>query len=331
MSGFFGKIWNVVKKVAPPVLGFALGGPVGAAIGGAAGSALRGGNLSQILQGAGYGYGGGSLLSSLAGPLSGIGGALQGPAASGAPLSGTFGVGDALKTAGNNILSGITSPISSLGNLVTGAGQGAGGSSFGGLSNILSAGGQFLTNKQSEDDLIKSQERNAAINAPFLKSGTDATNMLADRLGTSGNTGAAGYGDLTSRFTPGDLTQDPGYQFQLKQGTDALNRANAASGNLNSGAALKEAEQFGTGLADTTYNNAFQRWLQNNQQNYDVLSGQSTRGLVAADNAASTNNNIGTAKSNADQALGNTLSQMLSGSGAKKIIGYTADNKAIYA
>ncbi len=246
-------------------------------------------------------------------------------------MSGTLGLGGALKTAGNSLLSSITSPISSLTNLVSGAGQGAGGSSFGGLSNILSAGGQYLTNKSSEDQLLKAQEKNAAVNAPFLKAGTDANNMLADRLGTSGNTGAAGYGDLTSRFDPGDLTQDPGYQFQLQQGQEALNRANAASGNLNSGAALKAAQQFGTGLADSTYNAAFQRWLQNNQQNYDALSSQSLRGLVAADNQNTINNNVGVTKSNTSQALGNTLTQLLSGSGAKRIIGYTADNQPIYA
>ncbi len=317
--GFFSKVWNVVKKVAPVAIGYALTGtPIGAALGGAAGSALRGGNLSQILQGAGYGYGGGSILSGLGTAAAAYGGA---------PAAGTIGPQQGgISSAISSLKGSITSPLT---NLVSGAGQGAGGSSFG-LSSLLSGAGNILTNKKSEDQLLKSQKQNLAINAPFLKAGTDATNMLADRLGTSGNTDATGYGDLTSKFQPGDLTQDPGYQFQLKQGTDALNRANAASGNLNSGAALKSAQQFGTGLADSTYNAAFQRWLANNQQNYDVLSGQSTRGLVAADNAAQTNNNVGVVKAGTTQAIGNTLTDLLSG--GRRIIGYQADGKTpIYA
>jgi len=71
---------------------------------------------------------------------------------------------------------------------------------------------------------------------------------------------------LNPRFTPDDLTQDPGYQFNLDQGQKAIDRAAAARGGYFSGAALKEAQAFGQNLADRTYNEAYQRWLAEQQQ-----------------------------------------------------------------
>ncbi len=398
---FFSKIWKVVKKVAPVAIGYALTGtPIGAAVGGAAGSALRGGNLTQILQGAGYGYGAGSALgglSSAAAGAAGAGGGAAGDAAFQSALNGTgtFGAADAianggiggaianaapslynlpntLSNAGASIGNFVSNPVQSLSSILKGgtslasnnitgsfgsgsgglltngtpsaalgassladAGAGGGSSIFGGsggtLLNLLGTANQLSSQDKAKNDLLASQKTSLAENAPFLASGTAANNMLADRLGTSGNTGAAGYGDLTSEFTPGDLTKDPGYQFQLDQGTQAMNRANAAAGNLDSGAALKEAQKFGTGLADNTYNAAFQRWLQNNAQNYDALAGQTNTGLTAAGNAAQVNNNIGMTKALTTQAKGNTLTSLLAGAGARTIIGYTQDGKPIYS
>lgn len=54
--------------------------------------------------------------------------------------------------------------------------------------------------------------------------------------------------------------QDPSYQFQMQQGTAAVNMGAAASGLLNSGNRLAALEQYGQGLASTTYN----QQLQNN-------------------------------------------------------------------
>lgn len=386
---FFSKVWGVVKKVAPVVIGAALAAPTGglslaagAALGGAAGSALRGGNLSQIIQGAGYGYGAGTGLSALSaagavpaagtvGPQStGILGGIKN-LASGVPGSFTAAgnaispsltssINNAGTSAGNFLahpIDGIASVASkgynALSNILSGtgggstasapsagtlSGAGGGGSSFGGtgtLFNVLSGAYNLSTQNKAKDDLLKAQNRSLASNAPFLESGTAANNMLADRLGTSGNTGATGYGELTSRFNPTDLANDPGYKFQLEQGLQARDRANAAAGNLASGAALKEAEEYGTGLADKTYNDAFTRWMQNNSQIYNTLAGQTGTGMAAAGNQAIINDNTGNIKANAGVAKGNTLtgtlSGILSGAGAKTVIGYKPDGTPIYA
>lgn len=47
----------------------------------------------------------------------------------------------------------------------------------------------------------------------------------------------------------------PGYQFQLQQGNNAINAAEAASGNLASGKQLTDLSNYNQGLAQTSYNN----------------------------------------------------------------------------
>lgn len=49
------------------------------------------------------------------------------------------------------------------------------------------------------------------------------------------------------------LRNTPGYKFREQQGTQAMERSQAARGTLQSGNALAEAQQFGQGLADQTY------------------------------------------------------------------------------
>ncbi len=110
---------------------------------------------------------------------------------------------------------------------------------------------------------------------PYSETGLQANTALQNQLSS---------GALGGNFTPGDLTQDPGYQFKLTQGEQALGRKQAAGGNYYSGQALKEAQQFGQGLADQTYNDAYNRWLQQQQNTYNILSGQQKVGYDAGGN-----------------------------------------------
>jgi hypothetical protein len=60
-----------------------------------------------------------------------------------------------------------------------------------------------------------------------------------------------------SVMTEADLQNTPGYQFQLAQGLKATQVAAAARGLGVSGASLKGAATFATGLADSNYQNQF--------------------------------------------------------------------------
>lgn len=64
-------------------------------------------------------------------------------------------------------------------------------------------------------------------------------------------------------FKPPDVTEDPGYQFRLDQGTKNLMANKSAEGTLRTGGALKDLMAFGQGLASQEYQNAYDRaWQQ---------------------------------------------------------------------
>lgn len=78
------------------------------------------------------------------------------------------------------------------------------------------------------------------------------------------------------------LEKTPGYQFNLKQGLKATQNAAAARGLGSSGAALRGAATFATGLADSTYQNQFQNAVTNQQNQYNRLFDVTNMGANAA-------------------------------------------------
>lgn len=206
---------------------------------------------------------------------------------------------------------GIAAAIFTGGAGLGGAGAGAGGGAGGGagtFGNILSGAKSFLPVASSlysgvqstkaqdklKEQLLASQAKSEAAFSPYNVAGTGATNSLGSRL-------AAG-------FQPGDLTKDPGYQFNLDQGTKAIDRSAAARGSLFSGATAKELQQFGQGLADNTYNKAYERWASENNQ-LQNLSGQ---GLNAAQSLSGVYDNQGNIRANNTLEKSNILNRTLS-------------------
>lgn len=74
-------------------------------------------------------------------------------------------------------------------------------------------------------------------------------------------TKALGQLETENAFLPTaqDVMSDPGYQFGLQQGQQALDRKTAAAGGRVSGAALKSAAEYATNYAATGYGAAYQR------------------------------------------------------------------------
>jgi len=90
---------------------------------------------------------------------------------------------------------------------------------------------------------------------------------------------------LTAPFSPADLTNTPGYKFTLDQGLQTVQNSYAAQGLGRSGAALKGAAGYATGLAQSTYNQQLNNYLTQNRQVYDMLMGQTQLGANAATGA----------------------------------------------
>lgn len=212
------------------------------------------------------------------------------------------------------------------------SGSGGGGSSY---LPLLGAANSMYANDKAQKDLLKAGANAQGVLEPYLNSGTAANSRLSDLLGTSGNTTSTDYDSLNTPFTAEDLQNDPGYKFQLEQGNRALDRQQAARGGLFSGAALKAAADYGQGLADTTYKDAYARDQAKKAQTYGMFSGQSGQGQSAAGASGAISEGIGNAQAaagiNSANIVNQSLSSLLSGSGAKRFIGYDRNNQPIYA
>jgi hypothetical protein len=135
----------------------------------------------------------------------------------------------------------------------------------------------------------------------------------------------ANFGSLNKDFSekyvdePFNFQADPGYQFRQEQGNRDLQGRLASMGMTNSGAALKEGMRFNQGLADQTYNDAFNRYntnrgfkynaftdrynqyQANRNTKYNQMAGIAGSGQQAANQISSNNQNFG---QSASAALG---------------------------
>jgi hypothetical protein len=125
----------------------------------------------------------------------------------------------------------------------------------------------------------------SAANQPYQAAGQGAANTLASSL--------APGGDLTQKFTGVDMSNDPGYQFRLDQGQQALERSAAARGGVLGGGAAKAETQFAQGFASNEYQNAFNRFTQQQQQKYGMLAGAAQIGQTANNNQTQASENFG--------------------------------------
>jgi hypothetical protein len=144
---------------------------------------------------------------------------------------------------------------------------------------------------------------NRADMAPYIAAGTGAVNRLAAGFGTGG--------EFNQNFSNADFlaNRDPGYQFSMDEGMKALNASMAAKGLGTSGAGIKGALAYGTGLGSREYQNAFNRYQVNRGntvQGLQSLSGQGMSGVTTIGNqGANTAANIGSTYMNNAANIGN--------------------------
>jgi hypothetical protein len=177
-----------------------------------------------------------------------------------------------------------------------GAATGAIGAGAGSALDYLDAGTQGALGHlaQARSDLTANGGAFRSLAELGTRFGQGAQ-LYSDALGFNG---AEGNARAQAAFTAA-----PGYQYQLDQGLDAVNRAANARGALNSGNTDVDALKFGQGLASQTW----QQWLGN-------LSPYNQLELSATSGAASGNAGIGQQLAN----LGVTGANLLNGAGQSK-------------
>lgn len=170
-------------------------------------------------------------------------------------------------------------------------------SSFVGASATRSAADK---QKQASDAVVRENQRQYDQTredyAPYRQAGYNALTQLA--------------GDINAPVTAAEVMSDPGYQFGLDQGQQALDRKIAASGGRISGASLKAASRYGTDYASTGYNAAYQR-RQDRLNRLAAIAGigQTATGGSAAAGAAASGNISSALQSQGDASAAARLAQ----------------------
>ena len=281
MSSFFRSIAPLALSFIAPGLGTAIGSALGAGatfapivgnaalgagMGAATGGGLKGAAIGGITGGLAGGGGellagqagltgtaaksfGGALAGGTSGALSGNGleGALTGAVLGGAMPYVSQAI-DGFVNPQTTIVNGKTVPLpqakplppTAIGSLTTGSQPMK-------LGQLIGAGSDLLGYSQGQDDLEEMQrmyqqatQRAKAQMQPYSQAGQQALQNLQQP-----NMEA--------------LQNDPAYQFQLQQGREALERSLAAQGMGQSGAAMKQAQEYGQGLANQQYGQFFDR------------------------------------------------------------------------
>lgn len=162
--------------------------------------------------------------------------------------------------------------------------------------------------------------------APYQRFGEESTNRLATLMGLRPG---ADSGSLMEQPTMAQLQMDPSYQFQFDQGMKALKQQMAAGGMSASGTALKGATTFGQNLASTNYGNAYNRFMQNRQNQINMLQGGVSTGFGAAQGIGNAAVGTGTNIGNTLLSSGQSMGQGLENAGQAAASGYMGRSTAL--
>ncbi len=80
------------------------------------------------------------------------------------------------------------------------------------------------------------------------------------------------FGNLLRDFRMSDYMSDPGYQFRLQQGEDAINRNALAKGRYNSGSVLRALQDFNSGLASQEFQSSYNRFRGQQGDRYNRIA-----------------------------------------------------------
>jgi len=200
-------------------------------------------------------------------------------------------------------------------------------------AGILGAGASIVGSSNAAD-----AQQQSAQNATNAQQGMfNVTQQNLEPYNQTGQNALQRANALAGTFnfdpTMAQLSQTPGYQFANNQGLKSVQNAAAARGLGTSGAALKAAAQYSTGLANQTYQNQFGNALQSYQTNLGGLQNVANLGENAAagvGNAATqTGGQIGSniiGAGNAQAAAYNTAAGAVGNAANNATGGYLTNN-----
>ena len=140
-------------------------------------------------------------------------------------------------------------------------------------------------------------DQTRADQTPWRDAGTNALAQLTS--------GTSQGGSLMRPFTMSDYQADPGYSFRLSEGMKGLERSAAARGGLLSGAALKGITRYNQDMGSQEYQNAYNRFNQDQSTQYNRLASMAGLGQTANSVNAAAGQNYATGAGNNMTGAGN--------------------------
>lgn len=143
---------------------------------------------------------------------------------------------------------------------------------------------------------------------PYAKAGAAASNLYMGALGTD----PTGHDAAVSAFHT-----SPGYEFQMGQGLDQLERRAAARGQLGSGNTSLDSITFSQGLADQDWSGWLDRLAAEQAMGVDVAGKTGAINTGAGTELANLYTGAGSALSGIDTGEGTSLSNLYTGAGTE--------------
>lgn len=142
------------------------------------------------------------------------------------------------------------------------------------IGGALGLGGALIGADAQEDASKRAaslERQRLALLMPFVNSGTRGLEQFEANIGQQPS-----YADILA-----GIEQDPGYQYQLEQGMNAIQGSAAARNNLLSGRTLRGLTEFGQQLGTSYADQAYNRELGAFQNEQNQLQALMQGGLAA--------------------------------------------------
>jgi ElaB/YqjD/DUF883 family membrane-anchored ribosome-binding protein len=197
------------------------------------------------------------------------------------------------------------------------------------VGGVLGAGASNKAAQAGEQGAQQAQaveQKNQNAANDFQTNVLNTTTAAENPYQTVGSTAAGHLNTLLQNgFQAPTLEQaenTPGYQFQLQQGTKAIDANAAANGTLLSGNTGKALTDYGQNLAQTDYQNTYNNALNTYMANYNTLQGGVNSGLTSTGQIAQAGQAAAQNISNTDLNSGNEQAQQINNAAAARASGY---------
>ncbi len=151
-------------------------------------------------------------------------------------------------------------------------------------------GAQQAAAGQADQTLQNQYNQQQQLNQPYYQAGTSALSQMQNP-------------NFQQNFTLAQFQQDPGYQFQMQQGQQAIQRAAAAGGV--GGGTLKDLQSYSQGLANNDYQQAFNNYQTQQNNQFGRLGTLAGMGQQAAGQDQASSMNYGNQVAQTQMGLGN--------------------------